>query len=347
MRIAAFFLIAFHGFLSFASFAAKKRRREEGQKRIVHLPFLLACVGLLCGSLLCIPAVLCAISGSRMFFFWLVVVLGCDCMMIAYLNCVIHYDSTGFLARNFLGIRRQCPYEEVEGIRSGKDHRIYFQGHCVMIDEISFGGDEFMQTLKKEYRKATGKQLPVSPAFKRKWDPMNGHLDYPWFYFIVWITMALFCIGMPVLFAYTMTTETDVSEMIIKEVRFYSYKKEKESLLLYAEGREDPYEIDYFQSYGQALPSPEVLCNGELYYVGTIGARRYIKSLTSPDGTQLITPETAQQVYRDNQKVAGLILCLLSPFGVYFCYKGIAVARHPERYSDKVRRRYYKDGYLH
>lgn len=37
----------------------------------------------------------------------------------------------------------------------------------------------------------------------------------------------------------------------------------------------------------------------------------------------------------------------LPPAGIYFCCMGIAVARHPERYSEKVRRLFYKDGCLH
>ena len=117
--------------------------------------------------------------------------------------------------------------------------------------------------------------------------------------------------------------------------------------MLYVEGEEQPYEIGYFQNYGEVLPAPEALCSGEAYSVGVVGDRRYVKSLTGSDGTKYITFETERQAYRDSQRVAVWILCVVAPIGVYFCYLGIAVARNPERYSKKVRRLFYKDGYLH
>ena len=52
-------------------------------------------------------------------------------------------------------------------------------------------------------------------------------------------------------------------------------------------------------------------------------------------------------ILRESQRIAVWILCAVAPIGVYFCYLGIAVARNPERYSKKVRRLFYKDGYLH
>ena len=65
------------------------------------------------------------------------------------------------------------------------------------------------------------------------------------------------------------------------------------------------------------------------------------------DGVTLPQTADAGQAYQDSQRVAVWILCVVAPIGVYFCYLGIAVARNPERYSKKVRRLFYKDGYLH
>ena len=95
------------------------------------------------------------------------------------------------------------------------------------------------------------------------------------------------------------------------------------------------------------MPAPEALCSGEAYSIGVVGDHRYVKSLTGSDGTKYITLETERQAYRDSQRTAVWILCVVAPIGVYFCYLGIAVARNPERYSKKVRRLFYKDGYLH
>ena len=347
MLVAASLIVVVNILLGIASLVEKKKRKVWMKERVVYLPFYLAGVGIVCGTIMSIPTVACAVDGDWMFAFFGVVVLTCDCMMAAYLNCVIWYDDKGFLAQNIFGIKRECGYGEVEGIRFGRDRRIFFQGHSILIDEISCGGDEFVETLDRGHKRATGKWVPSSTSFKRKWDPMNGHLDYPWAYFILWVTMGLFCAALPVFVLFSMTSETDPSDIVIHDVRFCGYEIEDGSLMLSVEGEERPYEIGYFQYYGEDLPAPEALCGGERYLVGVIGDHRYIKSLTGSNGTKYITLETERQVYRDSQRVAVWILCLVAPIGVCFCYLGIAVARDPERYSKKVRRMFYKDGYLH
>jgi hypothetical protein len=222
MLIAASLIAAFNILLGIASFLTKQKRKNWEQENVVYLPFYIAGVGIVCGTILSIPTVVCAIDGDWMFAFFGVVVLVCDCMMAAYLNCVIRYDDKGFIAQNIFGIKRECSYGDVEGIRSGRDRRIYFQGHSIMIDEISCGADEFVDALDKGHKRATGKWVPSSTSFRRKWDPMNGHLDYPWAYFILWVTMGLFCAALPVFMFFVMTSETDPSDMVIFGDRLYT-----------------------------------------------------------------------------------------------------------------------------
>lgn len=347
MTIVAYIIAAFTAFLWFACMIARHKRKDWVNKKVVYLPFFIAAVGMICGGIISIPMVLCAQDGNWMSAFFGVVVLGCDSMMAAYLNCVIWYDAEGFLARNFFGIKRECSYAHVEGIRSGKASRIYFQGHSVMIDEISVGGDRLIEAIEKGHKRTTGKWVPASTSFKRKWDPMNGHLDYPWVYFIVWGIMGLFCAALPVFMFFVMTSETDPSEIVIHDVQFCAYEIDDESMMLYVEGEELPYEIGYFRNYGEILPVSEELCSGEVYSVGVVRDHRYVKSLTGSDGEKYITLETERQAYRDSQRIAAWILCVAALIGIYFCYLGIMVARNPERYSKKVRRLFYKDGYLH
>ena len=186
MLIAAWVLAAAHGVLSVAGLFTAVRRKNQTGENVVWLPFFVVAIVMVCGTILSIPTVVCAMDGDWMFALFGTVVLASICMMTAYLNCVIWYDDEGFVARNFFGIRRSCSYAEVDGVKGRKDRKIYFNGYCIMIDEISIGADEFMDALYKGYRKATGRHVP---SFKPKWDPMNGHLEHPWGYFILWITL--------------------------------------------------------------------------------------------------------------------------------------------------------------
>ena len=344
MMIAAYLVVAITAFLSISSIAARQRRKNWMKEDVVYLPFYLACVGIVCGGILSIPAVVCAMDGDWMFAFFEAIVLACNCMMIAYLNCVIRYNDKGFVVRTFFGIRRSCNYAEVEGIRFGRDHRVYFQGHSIMLDEISVGREQFIEAIDKGYKRATGKWVP---SIKRKCDPMNGHIDYPWAYFCLWIFLGAFCAALPVLIVYSMTRETDPAKVTMHNAVFTNYEIMGDELCLYGEDGSTSFLINYYRSYGDALPAPEKLCSGESYLIGTTGKKNYVRCLSDEFGRDYITFETERKVYRDNQRVATCFLVVFSILGVVFCYFGIAIARHPERYGDRFRRLFYKDGVLY
>ena len=344
MLVAACLIAALNVFLAIYSLRSRPQRKNWDRKNVVHLPFYLAGVGMACGTILSVPTVVCATDQNWMFAFFGVMVLVCDSMMAAYLNCVIRFDDKGFETRNLFGISRSCSYAEVESIRSGRDIRIYFRGHSVLIHGISYGGDRFLDAVDKGHKKATGQWVP---AYQQKWDPMNGHVDYPWFYLILWIVIGLFAVAMAVMAVYSITVATDPSRIITEAVQFSGYDISSGSLRLYIEGKEDPYLIDYYEDYGEGLPTPEQLCSGQVYIIGTKKNGRYLCSLADTKGQVYITPELERQIYRDNQRFAVWVIVAATPFTVWFCYMGIAVARHPERYSEKVRRLFYKDYFLH
>ena len=145
---------------------------------------------------------------------------------------------------------------------------------------------------------------------------------------------------------WSMISETDPAEVSVREVQFYRYEISDGDLNLYVKGEEDPYKIGYFEHYTDAIPTPEALCSGEKYSVGVEADRRYVVSLTGASGAKYITLESERQNYRDSQRTAVWFLSILSVLGACFCCMGIAVARHPERYSKPVQRLFYKDGFL-
>jgi hypothetical protein len=93
MLIAASLIAAFNVFLGIACFLIKQKRKNWEQENIVYLPFYLAGVGVVCGTILSIPTVACAIDGDWMFAFFGAVVLACDCMMAAYQERQCYYPT--------------------------------------------------------------------------------------------------------------------------------------------------------------------------------------------------------------------------------------------------------------
>lgn len=327
--------------LSAASVVNRSKRKQWDKEQVVHLPFVLAGFGMACGLILSVPAVVCALDRDWLFLLFAVVCLVCDCMMLAYNNCVIRYDAEGFTARNFWGCSFLCGYGEVEGIRSGKDTRVYFKGHWVMIDQISIGDYGFLRALEKGYRKATGKRLP---EIRRRLDPMNGHLDYPWLYFSLYAFVGLVAVAAPVFAGMSIYAEPDLTGDPVYTVSFSNWKVNDGTLYLYS--GEDSYKLQFYKEYGNAIPTPEQLCSGEQYRVCTSGEGRYIETLTGEDGKEYITKELERQIYRKTQAPAFWVFVVCAPLGVAFSCFGILVARHPERYSEKFIRLFYKEGTL-
>lgn len=329
--------------LSGAAITQWQKRRGMKWDHVVHLPFFLAVIGIICGNIFAIPTVICGFDGNGGTIAFALFTLGCHCLTIGYLNCVIWYDDEGFSARNFFGIRRQCTYAEVEGLRNGKDHWLYFRGHRILIDEMAHGGKDFIKTVKRGYSAAHGgRMLMVSHTYGRKKDPMNGNIEHPWLYFCIWVGMILICVFILVVMVLSMTGKpTPIEELEFYQMTFTSWKKDDGELHLTVPGREEAVRIFGYRGYGDLLPAPEELCAGETFTVGLDG--KYIESLTGADGTVYITPELERQVYHKTQAVAGVIMGVFSIFGIVFSVVGIDVARRPERYSMKFKRLFYQE----
>ena len=318
-------------------------RKQMKLDHVVHLPFFLAMVGMICGNIMAIPTVICAINGSGGTIAFSIFTIGCHSLTIAYLNCVIWYDEKGFAARNFLGIRRQCTFAEVEGLRTGKDQWLYFQGHRILLDEMAIGSKKFISMVKKGYSAAhDGRMLMETANFGRRKDPMNGNIQNPWLYFCIWIGMMLLCGGMVVFGVFSMMAmPASIEELSFHQMSFTDWNKEDDELRLTVPGREEAVRIFAYRGYGDLLPSPEELCSGETFTVGLDG--HYIESLTGADGTVYITPELVWQNYHKTQDIFLAIMMVLFIAGIVFSAVGIDVARHPERYGRKFKRAFYQD----
>ncbi len=325
----------------------REKRKQLPKTGTVQLPFGMALIGMIGGLILAIPAIYFSRDGLLPVLLFSVFILLTDTLMVGYINCVITYDSKGFTARNFFGICRSCLYTQVKGVREGKDCWVYFGNHRILVDCLSQGGSKFYSTLCKNYTAQTGKLLPEYP---RRWDPMNGHVEYPWFYFIMWIVLALFCVGFMVLAVYCLTVETKMEDLIPHTVTFTDYKLDDhgKELVLYAPGYENPFRIGYYKDYGDDRITPEALCAGESYTAYTQREDRgHIYRLTDRYGTELITPEQERSIYRGRQMPAFILMLILSPLGVVFSIFGIILTRNPEKYPDWLKKLYYREGYLH
>ena len=185
-------------------------------------------------------------------------------------------------------------------------------------------------------------------------DPMKGHVETPWFYFLVFLLMAVLCLGLFILSIYSGTPQPKPEDLTTFSVRFQSYevrlmqKSTCTSLRLYGEEDPRPFVLDFFEGYHEWIPDPAQLCDGNDYQVEAIKHRDFysIYTITAPDGSPILTYENHEQGYQNSQGTAILILRIFSLLGMIYFILGIRFTRHPEKFPTWMARLYYKKDFL-
>lgn len=188
----------------------------------------------------------------------------------------------------------------------------------------------------------------------RRMDPMNGHVELPWFYFLMFLLMALLCLGLFILSIDAGTPQPKPEDLTGFSVRFRSYevrlmqKSTSTSLRLYGEADPRPFTLDFFEGYNAWIPDPAALCDGRVYQVE---GREYpefydIYTITAPDGTPVLTYDNYRQGYQNSQGMAIILLRIFSLLGMAFFILGILFTRHPEKFPTWMARLYYKKDFL-
>ena len=173
--------------LFFRGMVLRQKRKDSRYDLLVSLSPVLLWAGAVCGGMLSVPVTLFGPDDMSIGVWVLfeVVVLACIAMLLAYCNETVTYDKSGFHARNLFGIERSYDYGEITGIsRKGGDTVLHCGRHRIRLDSMSFGSDKFVAYADKAYFRQYKRYIPV---FKPKKDPLNGNLDTPWLYLVVYV----------------------------------------------------------------------------------------------------------------------------------------------------------------
>ena len=331
--------------------ALRQKRKDTRYDLLVSLRPVLLWVGAVCGGVLSVPVTLFGLDdmSSGVWVLFEVVVLACIAMLLAYCNETVTYDKLGFHARNIIGIERSYDYGEITGIsRKGDDTVLRCGRRRIRLDAMSFGGDKFVAYADKAYFRQYKRYIPV---FKPKKDPLNGNLDTPWLYLVVYVFILAGGILMSILSVSVLRPAKDELPADAVELRtaFSSYehtKKDSGTLVLYAPGYDKPFSISWLSGYRDHAPDPDTLCNGEDYILSVREGKQeyWIHAISTADHRSILSAYDCNTAYRNTQYVACILLLLIAmPAFTLTGLFGILVGRHPERYSRRFRRLFYKD----
>lgn len=329
------------------------KKPQQGKPGLVKMSPAMLVIGILCTALFSIPGIILPLvtgewSGENLFF--LLFALGSSTLIIAYRNCRIWYNPEGFTVRFFLGDRKTFSYAEIESLDpSPMNEKLRVCRCTVRVGELPVGKREFLAFAKKQYRIAHGgKAIPEAPA--PKWDIFNGHVDNPGEFLFVFLVMTLFLPVMLVVFWF-IVDPTPMNELLFVSGQVQILGVEERDLLICCDGKE--LEI---WGYERTLTDPEAFqkaCRRDAVF--TLGYRQTVnddgeitslcvESITDSRNYVWLTPKAAKE-YRF-VSISGLF-AVMELILLAYCGFSIYIGRNPQKFSKKVIRLFFKDGYVH
>ena len=185
---------------------AKNTKPEAGT---VHLPKFFAVLGSVISIACFISAIVTSFNerSMKLTITFLVVSLLGALFILACFNYRISYDDNGFIVKNFFGIKRKYTYDQVVSIREDV-HEVFFYTNKrrIMVDEMSIGGNDFIEFVKKKYRILhDGKAIKK----KQKKDIFNGNIRDSSSYVFAYTLVSVIAFGMLVWCIYSYFSSDD------------------------------------------------------------------------------------------------------------------------------------------
>lgn len=329
------------------------RQPKTAEKGKVHLPKFFAILGTITSTIFLIPTIITAFSDEDI---WVPIVflvfslLGAT-LIIAFMNCRISYDEDSFVAKTFFGIKRKVSYDQVTAIKENMHETyIYIGKRRVMVDEYSRGGKEFINFVKKKYRTFhNGESLPRIP--KSKNDIFNGNVNDVAGFLAAYIIILVVLIGMIILLSCYTFIPSSVNNTLEQTVIFNTCDIEKDEIVLTTTDNQI-FKIT-FDSEQVNIQEIKTICTGKSK-VTTYSKEvtpddeddyYSVKAIKYNDNYILSFEETNKLHIQGSLPVIGLFLFMLLVW-VAFIVTSVIVGRNPKKFSKRVVRLFFKDGYI-
>ena len=332
------------------AFLRRPQKIEQGK---VHLPAFFAILGAICSAFCLIPTAITAFSDVDVWvpiLFFSFSLLGAS-LIIGFFNCRISYDEEHFVAKNFFGVKRKATYDQVTAIKEDMHETyIYLGKRRVMVDAFSIGGRDFINLVKRKYRTLhNGQNLPQ--IAKTKNDIFNGHVRDATGFYVVYGLIFFLLVGVIIFSICDIYIPKNENNTIEQTVTFLSCDSERDKVILTSVNG-DIYKISYA---AEQINFKEILsvCDGKSKVT------TYSKEVTPDDeedyysikaikynDSYLLSFEEENQLYRQESWPFLALFSVLLLFLVACIVASIIVGRNPQKFSKKVVRLFFKDGYI-
>ncbi|MGN0455499.1 MAG: DUF6560 family protein [Acutalibacteraceae bacterium] len=304
---------------------------------------------MLLSTLCCILAF--ALDGNPAVLILDALALLCFVLVIAWKNCYITYDETGFTQKMFIGHKRYFTYDQITScngnFRNG-DVNIYADGKRVFVDENAIGRGRFFELVRKKYRSYhNGKSIPVS---KSRLDLFNGHIKNPGEFLFVYLLLFVIMIGLHIfiisgIFGVSLSEENTEQHILT----FTGCEADGDDLQLFPSDGGDCYVINSYKEYVKDIDALKLNCDGKSEFVArTIRVTPKKQSpyyrvckLSSGDRTYY-NFDDANHFAKTNKFYIALLLLAIIMLWIAFVVISIIAGRNPKKHPRLVRMMFKK-----
>ena len=331
-------------------FLRQPKQAEDGK---VYLPKFFAILGAIGSAIHLIPAIITAFSDEPLWvpiIFLLLSSLGAT-LIIAFVNCRITYDQDGFIHKSFFGIKRRFTYEQVTAIKENMHEKFLYVGkRRLMVDEFSIGGDDFIKLVKKKYRTMhDGKSLPK--IYKTKHDIFNGNVQEAGGFLFAYILVGVIAVGFLIFAVYSTYAPSTPNNTIEQTISFVSYEK-KEKVIILTSSDNQIFKIRFIDEQFKAKDI-QILCDGKTVVTtySTEVTPKYqesyysLKAVKYNDDYFLSFDETNRLHRQEYTLLVVIVAVMCLAWGAFVAFS-IIIGRNPKRFSKRVIRLFFKDGYV-
>lgn len=326
----------------------------------VRLPKGFVAVGLVCGALFMSFAIF-AVFAKAYFAVavFLPLTLAAAALIVACVNCRITYDATGFVHKSFFGVERSYFYHQITAIREMPNETYLYMGdHRAMVDRYAVGGEVFLAYAKARYADHYGVTIPQKGREKGgKLDVFNGHVKGGTGLLVLYVVLAVLFAGFFAMIVYTTyfipVTEADTTP---RRVAFISCGEYDGDLILRTNedfaDKEWHYEIQSVDSTVD-VEAIRALCDGETYVDVFVQEKDpnsnspyYVIRALRHNGEDVLSFEVTEAIEQRENSLAVVLMGGFFVFWILVIVFSIKVGRNPGKYSKKVVRLFFKDGYI-
>lgn len=357
-------LTAIFAIVGLRCMAEYSRRRERKHEKATYLPSFMLWVGVVCGGVFLVIAWFAAAdkeTGLLVLCFGAFALLGIV-LMLGWKNCYITYDHKGFTQYNILGMQRSFTYDQLTGYRradgAGTDIKLYACGKTITVDMLAKNGFEFLMEARKGYARCNnGTMLPNTWESQRKIQKQTGkgsfsaHVHNPGEFLAVFIMLMAFVLGVSIFCFVAMWKPIEMADCQQQNLTFYFWKVEEDTLVLRADGFDEPFKIGDYADYMSGFAELTQKCDGKTqftawteYHEPDDAAPCYVIRELSADGVTYRTFADST-----NAKRAGFwpVLCILAGVNavvLLMSWMTYRIGCNPRKYPKWLVRGFFKDG---